>query len=88
MNFLESYQFLAHHPFFMQEHVAGEPYRYYFLRCLDIDVEEINSSIRIHLKCGRYAYGYDKDLEVYGKSFEKAIIELAEKVKKKYGEYK
>ena len=88
MNFLESYQFLSHHPLFMQEHVAGEPYRYYFLHCLDIDVEEINSSTRIHLKCGRYAYGYDKDLEVYSKSFEKAIIELAEKVRKKYGEYK
>lgn len=88
MNFLESYKFLSYHPIFMQDHVGGGRHRGYFLKCLDIDVEQINSTIRIHLRCGRYAYGYDKDLEVYAKTFEKGIIELADRVKSKYGDYK
>ena len=85
--FYEAFQFLAHHPIFMQNEVDGKPGVFFFLQCLRIDVEKINSNVRVHLQCGPWAYGF-REFDIYSRTFEQGIIELARQVKDKYGDYR
>ncbi len=99
--FYEAWQFLAGHPVFVREDdLFKEPSNWCFMRNLDIEVVKVNPSTNmiddnesenikpvVWLECGTHD-DHDIDLDCGGDSFEEAIIELAELVEKKFGDYR
>ena len=98
--FYDAWQFLAGHPVFVRiDDMIQEPSSWYFMRNLDIEVVKVtpstnrisdkeseNTKTVVWLECGTND-DHDLDLDCGGDTFEEAIIELAELVRKKFGDY-
>lgn len=97
MNFYEAYHFLKKHSIFKGRFLEGLDI---LVVKVDPETEYIeddksrNTAVRVWLETGpcleekEYGccWGYDFELDCGGKTFEEAIIKLAENVKKKYGD--
>lgn len=97
-DFYEAFHFLDDHPIFLDEWGGS-----HFNRCLDIfvvkvnpetgsidDNDYLNTQVEIWLECGPYdptMRQHDIDLDCGGKTFDQAIIKLANLVLEKYGDY-
>lgn len=93
-DFYNAYTYLINHPIFAEN----------FSKCLDIEVvkvnpatlqiddkPELNTKTQVWLECGPYIENestHDIDLDCGDDTFETAIIELAELVRKHYGDDK
>lgn len=92
-DFYSAFHFLEDHPYFEDR----------FQQCIDIavvkvnpetkrvdDQLELNTEINVWLECGAFWKGFsthDIDLDCGGATFEEAIINLANLVFEKYGDY-
>lgn len=99
--FHKAYHFLENHPAFEGEFLSCLDIEVVkvnpLTNCVDDD-NSLNTDVRIWLECGKKLYDeelgldrkiatHDIDLDCGAKTFEKAIIKLAKKVKKHYGRY-
>lgn len=99
MGFYKSWQYLNNHIIFEDENNIN-----HFQECLDICVVKVNpetdcispnneknTKVNVWLECGPFMKNsrtHDIELDCGAKTFEKAIIKLAKKVKKVYGDDK
>jgi len=98
-DFYKSWWWLYNHPIFRDENGHSR----LFNRCLDIyivkvnplsniidDNENLNTKTQVWLECGEYDKNtcwHDIELDCGSDTYEDVIIELANLVSKKYGEY-
>lgn len=97
--FYEAYSFLDFHPIFQNKHGIGHLSDSLDISVVKVNpandtVEEdqsLNTAVRVWLECGEhteeYGYTHDYDLDCGGETFEKAIVELANLVFEKHGDY-
>lgn len=96
MKFYKAWHYLENHPIFKDSKGVSR-----FKECIDIEVvkvnpenntidedELLNTKTKIWLECGPYKENFKThswDLDCGASTFEKAIIKLAKKVKKEFG---
>ena len=97
MNFYDAYHFLEKHSIFNNRFLEGLDVMVVKVdpetECIEDDRSR-NTAVRVWLEAGPYidekkygcSWSHDPELDCGGKTFEEAIVRLAELVKKKYGD--